>query len=1417
MNRRADRAVAAVLAAVSYLPILLTAPGRVSADTKTYLTVDPARLLSGAWSMWDPSVGAGTVPHQNVGYLLPLGPYYWLLERLAAPDWLAQRVVWGTLVFAAAYGTYRLCRWLRWQPGPALIAALAYGFSPYLLSYLARLSIILFPWAALPWLILLVALAARTRRWWPAATFALVVVTVGSVNATALVLVGLGPVVWLVTDVVARRVAWQMALAAAARIGALSLVVSVWWIVALRVQSAYGLPILEYTETYQTVGAASTPTEVLRGLGYWFFYGGDRLDPWVQPSTTYIDQPLLIALGLSLAAVSLLGLLRPVFARGHAIVLLFVGLVVSVGAAPLGESSVYGALFETFATETTAGLALRSTPRAAPLVILALAMGLGAASQWRPSSSAPQRARLVTAAGALPTVLVVALTIQMFPWFTGSATSDSILRDETLPDHVTDLAEWLDATGTGRVYELPGADFGNYRWGGTVDPVLPGLIDRPYLARELVPQGGAATADLLGAIERRLSDGWLDFDALQTLAALFAVETIVARNDLEHERYRLARPGPLWTDLTDALGDPAYSGPATTDDPQIPLLDELSYARPDAAQEFPVVAAFDLGPAARVRAVEASSPTIVAGNAEALVDLAALGALDVDHPVLYAATLHDLALDGELDPAMLGTSPRWVVSDTNRKEGRRWSTIGSNLGALEAAGELVLDDDPRDARLAVFNTLDGQQTIAAHRGDIADVRASYYGSPVVYTAEDAPWFAIDGDPTTAWRAGVFEAPDGLTWEVDLRDPAATDQLTLLQPITGATGRFITEVRITVDPESESVASVDVALDDTSRSVPGQTITLPRADYLALRIEVLADNLGNPGSYVGQPGIGFAEVSIPSAAGGSLVDDRVVVVPDLDDNAAWDGTAPLSYVFTRQRIDPATPNRTAPEGRMAREFVVPDERTFEVTGQVRLDAAADDATLAVALGEPVVAVADRRLPGVPASRGAAAIDGDPTTAWRTPFDGAVGAELALDARGRADEIAVTFLADGRHSTPLVVTVVGADDRAATVELSDGVRNPDGSVTSTVALPDLPGPWVLRIDGITEATTLNYFSSVPQVLPVGVVHIELGATDGEEAIDLGSPTDPAATIDPRCRDDLLTLDGEPLPVRLDGTVGAALDRAALDVVACDVLTLTAGVHRLDAVPGSGFDVDRLLLAEPAPERDAASAVDVTVRSDSATNARAEVGPSPTSSWVVLTESWNEGWTARLDGDDLGTPVLIDGFANGWLIPASETARTIELEWTPQRTVTIALWFSLIAGLGVVALLVASRWRARDERVHWQSDIVDRWQWPPSSTVAWGAATGVVALALLLVGGVAAAVTVVAVALTRWRWFAPAIVVATLAVVTIGVAADQLRNGYPPGPDWPSRFAWSAPFAWTAVAAVVAAVLRRPSIPVGEPADR
>ncbi len=84
-----------ILALLTYVPLLLNAPGKVSADTKTYLYLDPGRLLDRARSMWDPHIGLGTVTHQSLGYLFPLGPYYWLMQRIGVPDWVAQRLWLG--------------------------------------------------------------------------------------------------------------------------------------------------------------------------------------------------------------------------------------------------------------------------------------------------------------------------------------------------------------------------------------------------------------------------------------------------------------------------------------------------------------------------------------------------------------------------------------------------------------------------------------------------------------------------------------------------------------------------------------------------------------------------------------------------------------------------------------------------------------------------------------------------------------------------------------------------------------------------------------------------------------------------------------------------------------------------------------------------------------------------------------------------------------------------------------------------------------------------------------------------------------------------------------------------------------------------------------------------------------------------
>ena len=99
---------------MAYVPLLFNDPGRLAADTKAYLYLDPGRLLERATSMWQPEVAMGTVTHQNIGYLWPMGPYFWLADVLGMPDWLAQRLWLGTVLAAAGLGVTWLLRTLGW-------------------------------------------------------------------------------------------------------------------------------------------------------------------------------------------------------------------------------------------------------------------------------------------------------------------------------------------------------------------------------------------------------------------------------------------------------------------------------------------------------------------------------------------------------------------------------------------------------------------------------------------------------------------------------------------------------------------------------------------------------------------------------------------------------------------------------------------------------------------------------------------------------------------------------------------------------------------------------------------------------------------------------------------------------------------------------------------------------------------------------------------------------------------------------------------------------------------------------------------------------------------------------------------------------------------------------------------------------
>ena len=82
-----------------------------------------------------------------------------------------------------------------------------------------------------------------------------------------------------------------------------------------------------------------------------------------------------------------------------------------------------------------------------------------------------------------------------------------------------------------------------------------------------------------------------------------------------------------------------------------------------------------------------------------------------------------------------------------------------------------------------------------------------------------------------------------------------------------------------------------------------------------------------------------------------------------------------------------------------------------------------------------------------------------------------------------------------------------------------------------------------------------------------------------------------------------------------------------------------------------------------------------------------------WLVLGQSQNDGWKATVKGaGSLGSPTLIDGYANGWYVtPTGSGPIEITLSWTPQKVIWIAIGLSALALVGCLALL-AVEWARR-----------------------------------------------------------------------------------------------------------------------------
>ena len=325
-------------------------------------------------------------------------------------------------------------------------------------------------------------------------------------------------------------------------------------------------------------------------------------------------------------------------------------------------------------------------------------------------------------------------------------------------------------------------------------------------------------------------------------------------------------------------------------------------------------------------------------------------------------------------------------------------------------------------------------------------------------------------------------------------------------------------------------------------------------------------------------------------------------------------------------------------------------------------------------------------------GWSATDGDPATSWVTPFGPVGGATLTIPlAAGQVLDPAGTELtmvqpAQGTFNTIAEVTVRGdAGEQVAAVPA------PDSTGTSMFEVTGLTGSTLhITITGTTDITTTDRRYAEQVLLPAAIT--ELSAA--------GIVATPLPEMIPAtCHTDLVGIDGTSVGIRISGSVAELFAGEAADTRLCDAPTLAlgAGEHVVRSAAGlrTGIAIDRIVLRSAAARTGSATTTATPAGTATVTaNGRIErtitVGPCPQGCWFVFGEGYNKGWTATAEGRSLGIQRQVDGGFNGWYLPPSNVARTIELTWDGQTRLTIGIALSGFGLLVCIALIVFDRRR-------------------------------------------------------------------------------------------------------------------------------
>jgi arabinofuranan 3-O-arabinosyltransferase len=1282
MRRRTRDGIMALAFAVACFALAFwQRPGDASSDTKIDLHVDPVAFLGQVASAWTPSIDLGAVHGaQYSGYLWPMGPLFAGLHSIGLSAWVAHRI-WLGLIFAlSAWGVLKLLDALLGRPrGIAhAVAAAFYVLNPYTVMFTGRTSVTLLGYAALPWLLLIVYQGVRAghgwrdwRAWWWAAAFAVVVTSIGGgINGAVVGWMLVGPLVLLLYEPLIGSVRWRQAGGFLVRAGVLGTLASLWWILPLLVHARYGTDFLQFTEQPRSIWATNSATEALRLMAYWTsyvgvgFYGLDR--PFFTEAGTLLFNPLVVGASLLLPALAVAGFIwtrrwryAPFF-----LLILLVGMAIEVAGFPEGTPSRDA--MDWIYRHVEVLRFMRTTQKAAPLVAIGVAGLLGLAAQLGVARllalRRPPVRRVALAVGALGLTALIALAA--LPLVRGSAV-DEQLTWERIPSAWTDAGDELDRDmrKNSRALVLPGQIFAYYTWGGTIDAILPRVTDRPVAVRYETPYSDPHATDMLWTVDRLVQQRRLVPAQLPPLLRLLGAGAVVTGSDDDITRSGAVEPSATAAELAaQGLARPSRSyGPAREMPPPrgelgpTPTLPQVR--RYDVPGGRGIVSVAPIGPA-----------TIVDGSAEGLAGMAAFGILPKRAPIFYAA---DLSSDELRRQAARGAHV--IVTDSNRRRRFIPEFARQNLGATLREGEPV---DENFAFIEPFADRGSDaQTVATLVG-ATYLRAPYEGGLHEFP-EHAPIAAFDGDPSTAWTADRYFVPSARWIEVGFDRPRDIPYVELLP--TG--DPFGVEKEVDVNGVRAELR-------------PGlNRIRAGLKDVTRLRVTIT--EVDQPGGDL-RGGGGFREIRMP----GLRVRQRLR--PPILAGRALAGRdlrrVALTYMFERTTADDPfrrdrqtgspqlelASNREDPERQIERVVFAPAARRYSADAWVypAVDARDSDLDRLAGLRGPVRFDSSGRFKNQPRYRASKAFDRRGGTAW-----------IGIWARPSSPHPWISWTSRRPMTVSrLRLTAAPAPIRRPTVVRVSwrGGSTPPRRVgpRGRVTLPRAVRARSFRLTVLAVRFPPRAGPRERSTRAVGIGSVTVPGLRSVAAPEGGPLRAPCGSVK-------IDVGGRDVPLRPRGTVAALEAGRPFPAGGCGVdVWMGAGIQEIRSQPGV-FGVHLLRLRSPAPvPLPPASGGDVvragTVRHSSVDGARVSLdGPS----WLVLGQSFSEGWHASCDGRSLGEPRPINGYANGWRAPSD--CRDVAFTFAPQGGVRLGYAVSAAVCLVLLAFLVAGWFVARRRR--------------------------------------------------------------------------------------------------------------------------